>query len=62
MALSVRSDLQGRRALHPREIPRLRVPALRAKAKARDASLGMTVSRLRIEADGGQVAKHGSRA
>src|SRR6185437_14307822 len=25
-----------------REIPRLRVPALRAKAKARDTSLGMT--------------------
>src|SRR6185437_11704281 len=30
------------RKLHRREIPRLRVPALRAKAKARDTPLGMT--------------------
>ena len=28
--------------VHPREIPRLRVPALRAKAKTRDTPLGMT--------------------
>ena len=31
-----------RRVVHPREIPRLRVPALRAKPKARDTPLGMT--------------------
>jgi hypothetical protein len=33
------------RCLHRREIPRLRVPALRAKAKERDTPLGMTPER-----------------
>jgi hypothetical protein len=31
--------------LHRREIPRLRVPALRAEAKARDTPLGMTAQK-----------------
>src|SRR5689334_12271419 len=35
-------DLSHGRIFNPREIPRLRVPALRAKATARDTPLGMT--------------------
>ncbi len=37
------------RVVNPREIPRLRVPALRAKAKARDTPLGMTALHKRRE-------------
>src|SRR5690348_1513452 len=37
------SNLSFCRRLNRREIPRLRVPALRAKANAREASLGMTI-------------------
>jgi hypothetical protein len=38
-----RSRCTNRRIAHPREIPRLHVPALRAKPKARDTTLGMTL-------------------
>ena len=40
---TVMADVTG--SEDPREIPRLRVPALRAKAKARDTPLGMTIQR-----------------
>jgi hypothetical protein len=55
------SDLRARRTLHRREIPRLRVPALRAEPKTRDTPLGMTA--LPVARDGGlQVAKDVCRA
>ena len=37
---------RGRFVLHRREIPQLRVPALRAKTKTRDTPLGMTQNAL----------------